>query len=201
MINLLPPDVKQNIIYGRRNTLLRRWVVILIMSIAGVWIIVMAGLFYMQQSIHTYSIQRSKSQAELKAQHLEETQKQVQNISSSLKLAVQVLSREVLFSKLIKQIGTVIPKNASLTNLDITQTQGGIDLTAIAADENAATQVQINLQDPDNKIFDKADILSITCSDMNLTNPRYPCTVLIRAQFAKTNPFLFINPARPKGGS
>jgi len=201
MINLLPPDVKQNIIYGRRNTLLRRWVVILIMSIAGVWIIVMAGLFYMQQSIHTYSIQRSKSQAELKAQHLEETQKQVQNISSSLKLAVQVLSREVLFSKLIKQIGTVIPKNASLTNLDITQTQGGIDLTAIAADENAATQVQINLQDPDNKIFDKADILSITCSDMNLTNPRYPCTVLIRAQFAKTNPFLFINPATPKGGS
>jgi len=193
MINLLPPDVKQNLVYGRRNTQLLHWAVIFVMSIAGVWVIVMGGLFYMQQSINDYTVQRTKNQADLSAQHLDTTQAQVKEISSSLKLGVQVLSREVLFSSLIKQIGAVIPPNASLTNLSITQTQGGMDLTAATTDYNTATQVEVNLQDPANKIFSKADLLSITCAGVNSTNPRYPCTVTIRAQFAKSNPFLFIN--------
>jgi|SRR3989344_6845023 len=192
MINLLPPEVKQNLTYSRRNTELMNWIVLFVVSILGVWVIVMGGLFYMQQSIDNYSSQRVKNQDDINSQHLDSTQKQVQEISSSLKLVVQVLSREIQFSKLIKQIGTVIPANASLTNLAITQTQGGIDLTAITTDEDAATQVQINLQDPANKIFDKADILNISCSDVGTINPRYPCTVTIRAQFAKSNPFLYI---------
>jgi Tfp pilus assembly protein PilN len=200
VINLLPPDIKQNLVYARRNTEVRRWAIIFIISIAGVWIIVLGGLFYMQRTIHSYTDQRSKNQSVLNAQHMDQTQKQVSEISSSLELAVKVLSREVLFSNLIKQIGAVIPPNASLTNLSITQTQGGIDLTAVATDYNTATQVQVNLQDPANKIFDKADILSISCSGTNSANPRYPCSVSIRAQFVKNNPFLFINTGG-KGGS
>lgn len=198
MINLLPPDIKQNLTYSRRNTELMSWVAIFIVSIIGVWMIVMGGLFYMQQSINSNSTQRTKNQNDINAQNLDATQKQVKEISSSLKLAVQVLSREIQFSKLIKQIGAVIPANASLTNLAITQTQGGIDLTAIATDENAATQVQINLEDPANKIFDKADILNISCTDVGAINPRYPCTITIRAQFAKSNPFLFIKGSTSK---
>ena len=193
MINLLPPDIKQYFAYGHRNTQLLRWGSLFVASMVCVWVIVMGGLFYMQQSINDYSAERSKKQADLSARQLDKTQQQVEEISSSLKLVVQVLSREILFSNLIKQIGAVMPTNASLTNLSITKTQGGIDLTAIATDYNTATQVQVNLQDPANKIFDKADILTITCAGVNSSNPRYPCTVTIRAQFAKSNPFLFIN--------
>ncbi|HYH36468.1 MAG TPA: hypothetical protein VD706_03145 [Candidatus Saccharimonadales bacterium] len=46
------------------------------------------------------------------------------------------------------------------------------------------------MADPKNKIFSKADIVSITCSD---DNSDYPCTINIRALFAPNNPFLFIN--------
>ncbi len=194
MINLLPSDSKQNYSYARRNTKLLRWASVLLASIAGVGIIVAFGLFYMNQSINDYTVQNAKIQQDLKDQKLEETQKNVQDISSSLKLVVKVLSKEVLFSKLIKQIGTAIPTNAVLTDLEISKTQGGIDLTAIAADYNTATQVQVNLKDPANKIFDKADILNITCSTAQAANKKYPCSISIRAQFAKSNPFLFISP-------
>src|SRR3989344_6577022 len=192
MINLLPPDVKENIAYARRNIKLLRWSGAFGAGIVGALIIVAFGTFYINQSSATYSEQLQKTQSELDSQKLTQTQKRVQDISSSLKLVVQVLSREVLFSSLIKQIGTAIPANASLTDLRISKVGGAIDLTAIANDYNTATQVQVNLQDPANKIFNKADIVNITCASTGATDPRYPCTVNIRAQFAANNPFLFI---------
>ncbi|HSX52895.1 MAG TPA: hypothetical protein VLF90_00790 [Patescibacteria group bacterium] len=198
MINLLPPNVKQDLVYGRRNTQLLRWSIAFSLSILGVLVVVLFGQFYMNQSIQDYTQQKVKTSDELASQQLSETQKQVQDISGSLKLVVQVLSREVLFSKLIQQIGTAIPANARLTDLKISQTQGGIDLAAIASDYNTATQVQVNLQDPANKIFNKADILNVNCLTSGATNPRYPCTINIRAQFAKSNPFLFINNSQSK---
>jgi len=196
MINLLPNEVKENIVFARRNTKLRHWIMVFAISIAGVLIITLFGLFYIQQNIDNYNSQISKTQDELNSQKLDATQKQVQDISNSLKLVVQVLSREVLFSKLIKQVAVAIPSNAVLTNLQISKTTGGIDLTAATTDYNTATQVQVNLQDPANKIFDKADIINISCGKAtagNTVTAKYPCTVTIRAQFAKTNPFLFIN--------
>lgn len=199
MINLLPPDVKQNISYARQNTKLAHWSLALLAGMAGTGIVVLFGLFYLNQSIRSYSSQIDKTNQGLGAQKLEETQKSVQEISSNLKLVVQVLSREILFSELIRQIGTAIPHNAILTDLKIAKTSGGIDLTAAATDYDTATQVQLNLQDPANKIFDKADLINVTCSGASAANPRYPCTVTIRAQFAKSNPFLFINTTTPKG--
>lgn len=193
MINLLPPDVKQTFTYGRHNTKLLRWAVAFLVGIAGVGVVITSGLFYINQSIKSYSSQVDKGQVELKTQKLDETQKQVEDISANLKLTVQLLSREILFSKLFKQIGAAIPAKASLTDLGLSKIEGGIDLKAIAADYNTATQIQLNLQDPTNKIFDKADIVNVACSSVSNVDPRYPCTVSIRARFAKNNPFLFIN--------
>lgn len=197
MINLLPKEVKQDLTYARRNTQLLRWSVIFGLAIVGVMLVVLFGQFYINQSIHDYSAQKQKTQVELASQKLDQTQKQVQDISNSLKLVVQVLSREVLFSKLIQQVGAAIPTNARLTDLKISQTQGGIDLTAAASDYSTATQVQVNLQDPANKIFNKADILNITCNS-SAANTRYPCSISLRAQFATSNPFLFINTGTAK---
>lgn len=197
MINLLPLDVKNSIDYGRRNTQLLRWCSALVIGIVGTALVVTFGLFYINESTQSYSKQVAKTTIELNDQKLPEVQKRVEGISSSLKLVVQVLSREILFSKLIKQVGAAIPANASLTGLSISKVSGGIDLSAAASDYNTASQVQVNLQDPTNKIFDKADIVNIACSATSAADPRYPCTVTIRAQFAKNNPFLFI----PAAGS
>ncbi len=198
MINLLPSTVKRDITYGRRNTKLLHWAGVLLLSIGGIILIMLSGKLYISRSINSYTAQVNQAQEDLESRQFEKTQKRVEEISGSIKLATRVLSKEVLFSKLFKQIGTVIPPNAALTDLKIAKVEGAIDISAAATDYQTATQVQLNLADPANKIFNKADIVSITCNAKTSSDPRYPCIVAIKAEFAPDNPFLFIN---PKGDS
>lgn len=193
MINLLPTDDKQIIGYARRNTILRRWLIVLLVCVMLICGIVGVGMLYMQQSVNSLNKQITQGNEQLQAQKLTETQTQVKDLSNSLKLVVQVLSRQILFSKLLSQIGAALPSGSVLTQLSINDTQGGLDLSAAASDYQTATQVQINLQDSRNKIFDKADIVNIQCApDTGSRRNDYPCTVQVRALFAKNNPFLLI---------
>lgn len=198
MINVLPPEIKENIVYARRNTKLRTWSIALLFSVFGILAIAGIGQMYLQQSTNSYSAQVQKGNDDLKVQKLYETQAQVQSLTDSLKLVTQVLQREVLFSKLLTQIGAALPNGSILSSLSINQVKGGLDLQASAKDYQTATQVQLNLQDPTNKIFQKADILNIQCAgDAAVSNDaltkQYPCTVQIRALFAKNNTFSFIS--------
>ncbi len=191
MINLLPPDTKSNFLYARRNTKLRGWIIALGVAMGGIAVIVVLGQFYLSNVSHNLQAQVDQGNAELQTQKLAETQAQVEDISSSLKLSLSVLSRQVLFSKLLQQIGAAMPSGAALTDLSITKVEGGIDLKAGAVDYQTATQVQLNLQDPANKIFSKADILNITCGNQD-PEAAYPCAIAVRAQFADNNNFTFI---------
>lgn len=191
MINLLPPDVKDGYRYARLNNGLKRWVVLFALALVGLGIIATYGLVSLHRSTVSYNHQITSTQTLFKQENFSGTQQQIQDISNSFRLVVKVLSKEVLFSQLIKQIGATMPSNTNLTGLTINQVQGGFDITANAANYQAASQVQVNLADPANKIFSKADIESINCQSNKSTT--YPCTVTIRALFTKDNPFLFIN--------
>jgi Tfp pilus assembly protein PilN len=193
MINLLPPDVKESYRYARRNVTLRKWLVLFVVALVGLIGIGTYGLLTLQSSTNTYQHQIADQKKLFEKEDFEGTQADVRDISSSFKLVVKVLGQEVLFSKLIKQIAAAIPSDAKLTGLNINQTKGGLDITASATNYSAATQVQVNLSDPNNKIFSKADIVSITCGGSNASDPHYPCTVNIRALFGSNNPYLFIN--------
>lgn len=204
MINLLPPDITESTTYARRNTVLLRWAISLGVSVLIVAVLVGVGHFYLNGLVKQENTRLSDARETLKLQKVEETQKNVEDISNSLKLAIQVLSKEVLFSDLLQQIGKAMPQSTVLTGLSINKLQGGIDLRAAATDYAAATQVQVNMSDPNNKIFSKADIVSVTCANdtstdstspasSSTTSSKYPCEITIRAQFAQKNPFLFIN--------
>lgn len=196
MINLLPPDLQESYRYAHRNVRLVRWVVAFGLAFAGLAAISTAGLIYIQQSAQSYSAPIAAAQASLQQQKLSSTQSQVKDISDSLQLAVQVLSREVLFSKLLGRLAAIMPPNAVLTDLNITQAQTAVDITAMTSDYTTATQLQVNLADPANKIFSHADIVNITCATGTIADPltaRYPCTITLRALFATNNPFLFSN--------
>jgi Tfp pilus assembly protein PilN len=193
VINLMPPELKETYRYGRRNRALAHWLTIMVFCLIGAMLLTGGGYLYLNRSINNTNQQLAESQQQLSQQHEASVQKQVTDITKNLKLATQVLSKEILFSKLLKQLGAVTPNNAVLTNLSITQAQEGVDITAETTNYAAATQLQINLADPKNKIFSQADIVSITCNSGSGNKSQYPCTVNIRALFAQNNPFLFIN--------
>ncbi len=191
MINLLPPEQKTALLYARRNTLLARWLAGLLGTFVLITVTVLFGSVYLKTESKRYAHISEGTRQELKDQNLEETQAKVQNLSGKLKLISQVLSQQIIFSGLIKQIGAVMPEHAVLSNVDISKVAGGIDLTANTSDYTTATQVQVNLTDPSNKLFDKADIVSVNC---NGSIPNYPCTVVLRALFLKNNPYMLTSP-------
>lgn len=198
MINLLPDDVKSGLGFARRNSRLRRKSVTLIAVIASLLLVAGLGALYISRSTNSYKKQVSAAKQSLEAQNEDEINAQVADLTGNVKLVIQVLSREILFSKLINQIGATMPRGSVLTSLSINKVEGGIDLQALAADYQTATQVQVNLKDPDSKVFASADIVNVQCvnaksESSNPLSSKYPCSVQIRALFAKDNPFLFIS--------
>jgi len=191
MINLLPNSTRKDMLYARRNSVLFRWMITLAIAFIGVCIIIASGLFYLKETTKSYEKSTEDGRASLQAQDIKGVQSKVEEISSNVKLTTNVLSKEVLFSKMIKQIGAALPENSALQQLQIADLTGGITLTALTTDFESASQVQINLQDPENKVFEKADIENIECgADKALA--QYKCSVQIKALFAKDSPFLYI---------
>ena len=194
MINLLPPAVKSNFRYARKNSFLLKIAVGIGAGVIGIIFVVGAGGLFINHYTSSYVSLVSSANQQFKANNLSQTETQIKSTSNNLKLVVQVLSREVLFSQLLQQIGKALPSGSVLENLNITGESGGIDLQAAAVDYQTASQIQVNLADPANGLFSKADIVSIQCQSTNLSKAtNYPCKVDIRAQFTASNPFLFIN--------
>jgi len=193
MINLLPPELKKSYRYSASNIILVRWVIAALISVVGLGVIGTYGWLSIHQNIVDYGSQINSTESTLKKDKQKETYAQVQDITNNFRLVVQVLSKEVLFSKLLSQMGTAMPSGSYLTDLTISKTQGALDISAQTTDQQTATQVQVNLSDPKNQIFAKADIVNITCAAKNAKDPTHPCLVNIRALFAQNNPFLFIN--------
>lgn len=193
MINLLPPSTKSDILYARRNSKLAKWVMAIILSMVGSLAIMTFGQLYLTQSAKSYTRQIEEGQERLRIQKLDETQARVSEISANLKLVVQVLSREILFSKVLGRVGAAIPTGAILTELTINKVEGGIDLTFEAKDYQTGSQILVNLQDEENQIFEKADIEEIRCDAEVPDGQTYACQVSIRALFGDNSPYLFIN--------
>jgi hypothetical protein len=190
-INLLPPQHKADIIYARRNTVLKNWIIASCIGVAGIILVIAAGYFFINQSEKSTQVQVNNARTQLSAQKQDEVQKQVTSISEGVKLTLQVLQRQIFFSKLLVQVGAVMPPGTSLDTLTINSTQGGIDLSVFAQDYQAATQVQINITDPSKRLFEKADILNVTCTPTTTTQV-YPCKSSIRALFAKDSAFQYV---------
>ena len=194
MINLLPPDTKRAYYYAQSNEKLARWVFALMIGFIGLGAIGTYGWVTLHRATATNDSKVAFAENQLTQEHQAAISQQVQTISGDFTLVVKVLSQEVLFSKLLTNMAAAMPAGANLTNLTITNTAGGtgLDIKAEATNYTTASQVQVNLADPTNGIFSKADLVSITCKS-SPQNPQYPCGVDLRAEFAKNNKFLFIN--------
>lgn len=197
MINLIPTDHKQSIAYARHNTKLVGWLIGIAVAVVGLAIVVGGGLFYINQDVQNYKQAIAESEANLKAENEEEALARVAEISGRLSLVVDVLSREVLFSKLLPYLGSLMPEGTSLESLSLSREQaGGIDLSIGAVNEFAASQALVNLKSDKNLLFTAADANAVTCE--NTAPAVYPCTVTIRAILVDENPFRLLNQGEKK---
>lgn len=198
MINLLPPKVKTSYGYAYRNARLLRYVTGLSLGLIGIVFVLGAALLFLSQEVDGYKESAAISEASLRKQNEAATISEVSGISDSITLSVDVLSKEILFSELLRQVGSLMPRGTILQGLSISNDlTGALDLEVGATDYTSASQVQVNLQDDTNKIFAIADLNNISCAEgEEVANVQYPCTVNLRALFAENSSFYLISPER-----
>jgi Tfp pilus assembly protein PilN len=182
MINLLPPQRNAQIKYGRRNTALRLWLIFTGIAIVGLIIILFVSGIYINAQSKNLERQITDSKAQLKAQNLNQVQKDAKEISGDIKTIDQVLSQEIRFSDLMQDVGKVMPPGTVLSSLNLSKVSGAVDLSANSKDYASAAQIAVNLNDPKNGLFDKVDIVNINCSS---DTAAYKCTATFRALFNK----------------
>lgn len=196
MINLLPPEYKQTLFYSKRNRTMSRWVVALLLALVFSLIIVGVGWLYLDRAVKIEGKDVEQTEAALKEQNIEETTAKVEEISNNTKLVLDVLSREILFSKLIRQLGATLPAGTALESITLEGLEGGLSIQAYATNFNSASQIQVNLNDPQNKIFKQADIETITCPQTTVEGSEeqtlYPCTVRLKALFGDNTEYVYI---------
>jgi capsular polysaccharide biosynthesis protein len=189
MINLLPQDLKQDYIYARKNVVLKKYIIISLIGLIGLIIITTFGLIAYKKSYKNNQQQITSLTNQLQHENIASTNQKVQNFTTTFRLVTKALSQEILFSKLITDIGAAMPPNTALTGLSLNNTSNGINLTAKATSYNSATQIQVNLSDPARHLFKNVDIISIN----NTSQGQYNYSVSLRALFNNTNQFLLIN--------
>ena len=208
MINLMPAEAKSAVMYARMNLRLLHWTLGCLLIIVAMVATVILGGFYIDSAKNNLGSSIEQTKTTIATQKLDKVQAQAESLSGGLKLIIQVLSKEVLFSKLLQQIGGLMPAGATLGDISLSNTvTGAIDLTANAIDYQSATQVQLNLQDPKNNLFDKVDTTSVACVDANqlstsTTASKYKCQILVRALFKPTAAVTFLaNPPSTTTGT
>lgn len=182
MINLLPPDYAMRIRFGRRNTVLRRWIAGVLVAMAGLLVIIAGGWIYINQQ--SLDLQRSldSTNAQLQTQNLAKVQKDASEITGDIKVINLLFSSEIRFSKLIQDIGRVMPPNSVLSSLSLSKVNGPLDLSTGSKDYASAAQIAVNLNDPANGLFAKVDIVNINCGQDS--NTEYKCNGTFRALFS-----------------
>ena len=174
MINLLPPENKEAIKFGKVNLTILQYVILAIAVVIVVLGVLVVG-----------SIKLSKIQANLdqeitstqrKVTTLKTYQEQAGSISKEVKLVGNILDSEIKFSELIPQIGSVMPSGSVLTQLSLNEDiSAPLSLTIKVDSEDTAAVLRTNLEQSD--VFSRADIISLT--SLQGEEYRYQVSILV----------------------
>lgn len=131
MINLLPPEHKQEIRAGRTNVLLMRYIGILIAAA-----IVLTGLVvgvYVTLNGTKAVAEAKVGQNQARVAEYQETKLQSDSFRSDLTTAKSILDSSVSFSKLIYKIAEIVPPNVILSDLALDPETFGSSVTMTAS--------------------------------------------------------------------
>lgn len=191
MISLLPPDITEARRYGRKNLALLRWIFACLIGFTFILIIGGVGFFFVNNAEVSAKNIKSQVETSIADAKLDEAEKEYMEFSNNLKTVVQILSKQILFSKLIQQVGSITPAGATLNSISLSDADNALDLTFTVDSAAIAPTIQVNLEDPDNELFEKADIIQVACQ--KTATGAETCTVQLRALIKQDANFLFLN--------
>lgn len=181
MINLLPSELKQDRLFGRRNRILRNYsIVIFLIGVCSTTV-----MFFNSKLIASdeKNLRAEITEKQAKAAELSKTKAELEKLAASLDTIDKLYDGEIVFSELIPKIGGLLPSGTVLNGLTLA---GGIDdplnLEIDMQSQELAAVFQQNLVNSD--LFEAADISSITSKGEGGSDDKYLFSATISAKFS-----------------
>ncbi len=180
MINLLPPETKVAVKFARLNvTLIQYCILVVIVSVAVIGVLLF-GLVVI--NTRESRLQASITDDRTQAQKLEPVNTKAKELSTTINTISGLLKREIKFSVLLDDIGSIMPTGTVLTGLTLSdQRDQPLTLDALVVDEESAAVLRENLAE--SELFQSADIVNITRSEAEGSTNKYQFTAQYRAYF------------------
>jgi Tfp pilus assembly protein PilN len=159
MINLLPPDLKEQIAYSQRNALMRRYILLS----TTVWLILAGALvasgYYLNNQIKTAQQQVSAKQQQIAS--YSQLQTTAAGLTSRLAAIQSIQKNQAKFSALLSNLAQSMPQGTAITSITLTgNASQPVQLTVSAVNYQTALGFRDSLTK--SKLISAADIESIT---------------------------------------
>ena len=172
MINLLPPETKEQIYFSKVNVVLRRFAVL-----AAVISLALVGTLW---ATHTYADQQiADLEEEIEERHqelaeYEELRQRIVSFDSRLNTIDRLYSQQTRFSALLEDLAAVLPTGAYINNITLTgDSDQPIQITISTQSFDQAGTIGGALSSSER--IESVDIQSITSA----TGGRYSVTVVL----------------------
>lgn len=162
MINILPPDLKQQIKFSHYNVTLLRYIFLVLLVLAGIAAIAWFSLEQMDTRI--LSAQSELKQLEEEADPYKDTVAQSQELQQRFNSIEELLSSRSRYSQLLRDLASVMPEGSYLTSISLTgEEKTPLSLSATVPEYGDAAVLRDSLESSERLEF--VDIQTITQSE------------------------------------
>jgi Tfp pilus assembly protein PilN len=190
MINLLPAERLIAMRLARSNSIFKRYIELTLLGMAILAVVIAGSYYYLNRQ--RQNIRQSVSLNQAKIDELEPVQKKAEELSSTINTIAGLQSRDVKFSELLTNIGSLMPQGAVLTGLQFSldDLKSPLVISAQIDTEQKAAVLRNNLAS--SELFSKAEIQTITQGDTTTAagspvtssvNSAYKYSTVINAYF------------------
>jgi hypothetical protein len=152
MINLLPPIIKADLVYARRNAILR-WYVLLTIAAAGlIGALLLSGIWYASRQVTSVESDLASAQARLSA--YEDTETEAASLRDTLGAVQELFEQQADYLAVLRDIERATLPSAQLQALTLSGDDTkplGLEFTVPS--ETAAASLRISLENSDRFSF------------------------------------------------
>ena len=164
MINVLPPELKQQVKYSKRNIILLRHLLLTLSASALIAAIIFLSLWYSSRQIT--SLQTSLQERQQERESYKDTETKVQALQSSLNLIDKLLTERTEYSAVLGDLAAVLPTGSYISSMTLTgEDDKPMQMIVFADSINTAGLIRNSLLTSPR--INSADIQSITRDDEN----------------------------------
>lgn len=160
MINLLPPDHKEYIYYGRKNYQTLIWLTTVAFGVGILLVVALVGRLTIQTARNQTLNQKIAVEAQISDANLDATEKEYTSFVEGIDNVKKVYQQQILYSRLIRKLATLLPPGSSLTNISLSDKDRAVNLDFNNDRDGLGPTIQINLENQGDQIAEKSRIMT-----------------------------------------